>query len=656
MVYDLAALSSYVRFYLAVTQQIAAAWQKLVATHAAAQAALSPFAEPLAPVGSAALAAAVLPAAEPPAALAELWAPSDPEGLGGLTDVYEMVGRFSFQGEGNANLSRVQALVSAARNEIVVQRTRLADLARLAELAAAAADRLAATEASLAEAAQRERLAAFGPLADVVGARARQTSEAVRAVALPDLSNAETAAEDYRRYVGKVDQVYQTCLPFLRKAIAAMYESLGAEVPSSWPDKLPLVAEMPAELVSVPPADAPELKQAEASLLSLAEEERALARAREEIATALARLEGETAAALTRDNEVELEIRIAAAGLDHAIAEEQVAATQAAIEELDRQKVERVRIAGEVWQRQRRTEASIKALEEELGARAAEIAEAQEELGAAQKSEPVLFGKDEWRARVAALEARVAELRGAHAQRHSALNQLRIDLSAVSVQVQTEGAQTALVERTLADAKARLGAQQAALAELGARLGASRPPRGTSPADAQRALEARKEARAEVAARLERLKGETRRQKEENVRVLSRLKQIEVERQHAHARVQSAQVAATQGREAALQRLAAERRAAVEQHVGEVLGSLDRSLAGVEASFIAPARAALLAGKDAGPATSAVVREHAAKVAPVIEALARELDPELLAQEAALSQIQREFCDVAVAACRAAWG
>lgn len=656
MAYDLAALSSYVRFYLAVTHQIVAAWQKLVETHASAQAALAPFAGPLAPVSSAALATAAAPAAPPPAALEQLWRPADLAGLAGLTDVYEVVGRFSFQGEDGENLARVQALVSAARNEIVLQRTRLADLARLAGLARAAADRFAATEADLADAAQRERLAAFGPLAEVAQVRARQTNEAVRGVALPDLADAETAAEDYRRYVAKVEQVYQTCLPFLRRAIAAMFELLGAEVPSSWPDHLPLIAEMPAELVSLPPADAPELKQAEASLLSLGEEERLLSRGREDIARALARLEGETAAALIRSNEVELEIRTAAAGLDHALAVEQIAGTEAAIAAHEQQKVERLRIGGEVWQRQRRAEASMKALEEALQARVEEIAEVQEDLEAAQKSEPVLFGKDEWRARVAGLEARVAELRGAHAQQLSALNQLRIDLSALSVQVQTEGAQTANVERALADAKAKLAAQQVALAELGAQLGSSRPARGTSPDDAQHALDARKEARAEVALRLERLKDETRRQKEENVRVLTRLKQIELERQHAHARVQSAQVAATQGREAALQQLAAERRAAVEQHVGEVLGSLEKSLVGVEASFIAPARAALLAGKDEGPATSAVVREHAEKVAPVIEALGRELDPELLAQEAALSQIQREFCDMAVGACRGAWG
>jgi hypothetical protein len=39
----------------------------------------------------------------------------------------------------------------------------------------------------------------------------------------------------------------------------------------------------------------------------------------------------------------------------------------------------------------------------------------------------------------------------------------------------------------------------------------------------------------------------------------------------------------------------------------------------------------------------------------VIDKLARELDPQLLAQDAGLGQIQREFCDVAASACRAAW-
>ncbi|AKT37874.1 hypothetical protein [Chondromyces crocatus] len=671
--YELTALASYVRFYLAVSQKILAAWRKLGDARAAMQVALAPFGEPLSPLESQALAEAAeappdasssdaLPGTEgaplpyAPAALGELWQPEDPERLTGLTDIYEVVGRFSFQGVDNENLSRVQSLVSAARNEIVLLRARLADLARLPELSQTTATRLGEAEASASEAAQRERLTTFGPLAEMVVLRARQTSEAVRAVHLPDLGHAESAAEDYRRYVAKVDQVYQTCLPFLRKAIEVLYEFVSAEVPSSWPERLPLVPEIPAELLSLPPADAPELGQAEALLRSLAEEERALGRAQTEIAAVLTRVEAEIAAALSRDVDTEAEIQVAATALDHTVAEEQAAALEGAIAGYERQKADRVHSSGEVWQRHRRVEASITTLEEELKGRAQEINEVQEDLTSTQKSEPVLFGKDEWRARVASLEARVAELRGIYSQRQSMLNQLKIDLSAISVQVQTESAQMALVERTLSDVRAKLEAQQATLAELAARLGAARPPRGTTPVDAQRALEERKQVRRDLAERVERLRGESRRQKEENVRLLTRLKQIEQERQHAQARLQSAQVAATQGREAALQRLATERRTAAQQHVSEVLGSLEKALGGVEPAFIAPARAALLTPAETGPATSQVVREHGEKVAPIVETLLHELDPELLAQEAALSQIQREFCDMAVGACKAAWG
>ncbi|EYF00675.1 hypothetical protein [Chondromyces apiculatus] len=684
--YDLAALASYVRFYLAVSQQILSAWRKLSEARNTMREELTPFTLPLAPLQNMALVEAAepppdvqpdappdaLPGAPPgpdtgapapasrtpyaPPALAELWQPEDPEALSGLTDIYEIVGRFSFQGVDNENLSRVQSLVSAARNEIVLLRARLVDLTKLPELSLAAATRLGETEASAAEAAQQAKLAAFGPLADMVLLRARQTSEAVRAVHLPDLGHAESAADDYRRYVAKVDQVYQTCLPFLRKAIEVLYEFVGAEIPSAWPERLPLVAEIPPELLSLPPADAPELGQAEASLRALGEEQQALGRAQGEIAAVIARVDAETTAALARDQDIEAEIQVALLALDHAITEEQAAGMEGAIAGYERQKADRVQSAGDVWQRHRRTEASIKALEEEILSRAQEITEAQDELAAAQKSEPVLFGKDEWRARVASLEARLTELRSTYAQRQSMLNQLRIDLSAISVQVQTETAQMALVERTLADVRAKLGVHQATLSELATRLGPSRPPRGTTPADAQRLLDTRQQSRRDLAERMERLRGEGRRQKEENVRVLARLKQIELERQHAHARLQSAQVAATQGREAALQRLATERRTAAQQHVSEVLSSLEKALGGIETNFIAPARAALLAPAEQGPPPSQVVREHGEKIAPVVASLLRALDPELLAQEAALSQVQREFCDMAVGACKAAWG
>ena len=46
---------------------------------------------------------------------------------------------------------------------------------------------------------------------------------------------------------------------------------------------------------------------------------------------------------------------------------------------------------------------------------------------------------------------------------------------------------------------------------------------------------------------------------------------------------------------------------------------------------------------------------EAAAAVPVVAALARELDPDLAAQDATLGQIQVEFCDMAAAACKAAW-
>src|SRR6185437_11605925 len=212
MPYDLSRLASYVRFYLTVRRQLVAAWENLARTHGVVKDALSPFGEPIQPVGSPALAAAL---AEPPSAgaLDALFQPEDAEALGGLNDVYEVVGRFSFQGDENENLARVQALVSGARNEIVTQRMRLADLGRLPEIARATASRLAAGEEGRAGALRAEKAAAFEPLAEQVQTRARQTWDAVRAVPFPDLANADAAGDDYKRFVAKLDQVYQTCLP-----------------------------------------------------------------------------------------------------------------------------------------------------------------------------------------------------------------------------------------------------------------------------------------------------------------------------------------------------------------------------------------------------------------------------------------------------------
>src|SRR5262249_721452 len=151
------------------------------------------------------------------------------------------------------------------------------------------------------------------------------------------------------------------------------------------------------------------------------------------------------------------------------------------------------------------------------------------------------------------------------------------------------------------------------------------------------------------------LKGEIRRQKEETVRVLTRLKQIGVERQQMDAMVQSAQLAATEGREEALRHLATQRRQAVDRHVADVLGTLEKSVTMVGQVVGEAARKVMLDALAPRTSDAAAVLDGADKLAPVVEKLARELDAELLAQDAALGQIQREFCDVALSACRAAW-
>ena len=64
----------------------------------------------------------------------------------------------------------------------------------------------------------------------------------------------------------------------------------------------------------------------------------------------------------------------------------------------------------------------------------------------------------------------------------------------------------------------------------------------------------------------------------------------------------------------------------------------------------------MLREESPGPMASQIVREHADKLAPVADKLLAEFEPQLLTQDAMLGQIQREFCDVAPDACRAAWG
>ncbi|MBK9265297.1 MAG: hypothetical protein IPM54_36625 [Polyangiaceae bacterium] len=314
MGHDLARLSSYVRFYQTVVTQIGAAYQNIERTHGVVKSALEAYAEPLSPVGVAALDAAMGAPRAYRNEIAQLWWPVDEKDLSDLNDIYEVVGRFGFQGDDNENLQHVQWLVAGARNEIVTQRTRLSDLRELPAKSKAAAARILAAEQARAADERAKKLAEFEPIAETVVTRAKQTLDAVKAVPFPDLSAAETAAEEYRKYATRLDQVYQTCLPFLRKAISNLYAFVECEPGASWPDTLPVTKDMPPELVTVPPAGSEELTKARASVTALAEEELSLGRARDAVATMAARLEGEFAAAQMKDAELGQENQYGALG------------------------------------------------------------------------------------------------------------------------------------------------------------------------------------------------------------------------------------------------------------------------------------------------------------------------------------------------------
>ncbi|MCC6648563.1 MAG: hypothetical protein IT374_23720 [Polyangiaceae bacterium] len=653
---DLGALASYVKFYVTVVAQLEVTLRDLDAVCGDARSALAPLVEPLAPVEHESLRALAGPSPVDPSAAASLFRPSDPEHLSGIGDVYEVVGRFTFEGDDGENLDRLAALVRDARREVSALGRRLADLARLPDAARLASLRLRDEEDAAAVAQAAATRAEFVPLADQLVARAEQTLSAVRAVPRPDVLHVDGAEARYAEYLAKVGQVWSTCLPFLERALEAVYAFAGAaDVPAGFPAELPLAPALPADLLLVPPQGSPELAAAEALARELDAEEKALRDAGVELVAELARLDAELLAENTREAASRVDVATMTKLVDHASAADTCDREARAIAGFEHQKAERLVNAGNLEARQRQIEAAIAALGEELANRESEIHLQAEALDALRAKEPLMFGKDEWRARVAATEEDVDGLRATYNQRLGAMNQLKIDLSAIGVSVQTEQGQGALVDRWISDAKARHLRAEEQVKQLGVELGPARPPRPLPLADAEHALVNVKAQRAEVVDRVERLLGRVRRAKEEQVRAAARLRQIDGERQRARAVIDSAAVAATQGWEVAVRRIAEQRAHAVEQHLDEVLDGLARSLGNVTSIFLEPALLAAIKAHAVERPPSVIVAEGAAAAEPVVTSLAPELEPRLLALDASLGQIEREFCSRAREACAAAW-
>ena len=222
--------------------------------------------------------------------------------------------------------------------------------------------------------------------------------------------------------------------------------------------------------------------------------------------------------------------------------------------------------------------------------------------------------------------------------------------------MQTKQAKQALLERQIAEIQGKRGQFEALGREIGNKHGAARPSRSVTSEQARDAILMLQKARVELAERLEKCRIEMRHQKDEAVRVLARVVWPGAKVVVGQGMVPSRGVGSTQGGEEALRQLARERKGGVERHVGEVVGTLEKAVSHVGQVFIEPAREVVIKVTEPRTEASANVLAGADAVAPVVDKLYGELDSVLLAEDATLGQIQREFCDVAADACRMAWG
>ena len=211
-----------VRAYLSALAEFESALQVLALGEQCLRDGLAPFADLAAQLDPAAPAAPSIPTSE------GLWRPRDPVALQGITDVYEVPGRFTFQGDDDANLRALAGRVTAARAELTRQLTRLEQLAGAPARISAVAEAMERTELENSRAQEAELLRQFEPEAAQLRDLCKRLLEAVRATRRPDLSRLDTADALYQEYVARVGGLYGKALPVLRDAIAALSESKAA--------------------------------------------------------------------------------------------------------------------------------------------------------------------------------------------------------------------------------------------------------------------------------------------------------------------------------------------------------------------------------------------------------------------------------------------
>ena len=641
---------AYVRFYLSAVDDLDRVIAALAGTHAAARDAVRAYEDVLRDVpGAGALApAAVL-------STSALWRPRDPAQLASLTDVYEVVGRFSFQGDDDGNLRAMSALAASLRAEVDRQRASFAEMARVPALAHEHATALEERELASSRTQQARLLEQFEPAAAQLREIAAKLLAAIRAEKKPDLAKLDNAEANYHDYVARVRGLYAKALPYLREKFAELCKLAGADTPQSWPDTLPFAATLPPDLVTSPAPETPALAQARQAAEAWSAQEAAIARAQDELGVQLRRSDGELAALAQREAEALKEINTAKVvvrwatkldELDHLRAEAAAvqAEGQARTQSLTNLAVEAQRVTTQLAGSQK------DATEWAQG-----IAAKEELVREHKKKEPAFLGRDGWREGLERLESELDEMRGELTRRQQGVVAQQGELARVSGRQATEQGAITVLARRHEELKTRDNALQQEVARIEQELGASRPARRVTVPQAEEVLGAIQSARNEARARVERVGAEMRRIREDTDRAAVQLKQLQAERERQQGALVAAQKQSTTAYDEALRTLATRRAAAFESHAHQVLSGLEDSLTQVDRVFVDPARRALLVRAGVMSGAPGQLRDRAAAFGQSVAAAAQQADAVYAAQRATLDTVEREFLLRAPEACRAAW-
>lgn len=649
-------LHPYVRYYLTVLGQLEEVQSALARSRKDVLDTIHPYADVLTAANDeSAWYGAKADAIVQQLSTQKLWRPVDMANLSGLTDVYEVVGRFSFQGDDDANLALLETLVRDTNADVEAQRTWLAALAKVPSGATRLAEGLSQQEIAAQDKDRKARLEPFEPVAVALREQCAKVLDTVRGLPRPNVASLDSANANYQEYVQRLQSLYAKALPYLRRSLADLCAVAQVDVPPSWPDTIAFAEALPQELLTAPPDETPTVTALRGQLEQAEGQIQAIVRAIEEGNLGQRKREQDKLAAMARDEELKVEVDTAknivrwATQLD---ALDQLAQT---LDGHAQQRNARAALVAQLTQQQQQLDTMFQQLRADVTSKETDAQVVQLKLQDKKDHPPALFGKDDWRREVEALEEELGERQQAVTERRRAMTDCETQFKAVQTRLAGENAQVQMLDRAVTDAQTRTDAVRAEIAQIEKALGSQRPARRLSVQQADEYLAGVWNARNEVRARIETLTNQHRSGALEIERVSAQGRQWTAERERLRAAVEQARKASTAVQQETARQLSARRQQGVAQYIDRVLAPLEESLSQVDRIFVDPARQVLLQ-RSGGPAPKAgTLRAKAEGLAQALAQLAPRVEPLLAEQAGMLDRMKKDFCDKWREAVQSAW-